>query len=194
MNLDDGSVFQKTIFVIRYRYFNKIKYLLKKKYFQCLGMRIGNNTFFSKFYVTWPHKISLGNDCNLEHDIYFKHDGIWSAEYSIVIDNNVFIGTGCEFNIRKRISIGKNSLIASGCRFIDHDHGIALGELIGRQDGPEAEIIIGEDVWIGCNVIILKGVTIADGAVVAAGAIVTKSIPKNEIWAGVPAKKIGERK
>lgn len=53
--------------------------------------------------------------------------------------------------------------------------------------------VIGDDVWIGANAVILRGVNIGDGAVIAAGAVVTRNVPKYEIWGGVPAKKIGER-
>jgi len=130
----------------------------------------------------------------LEPDIYFKFDGIWSPGPSIIIGDGVFIGRGCEFNIRKSIRLGNHCLIGSGAKFIDHDHGIQLGQLISRQAGPEAPIVIGADAWIGDNVIILKGVTIGDGAVVGAGAVVTKNIAPLEIWAGVPAKRIGVRK
>jgi acetyltransferase-like isoleucine patch superfamily enzyme len=56
--------------------------------------------------------------------------------------------------------------------------------------GIEKEIVIGSNVWIGCNVVVLKGVGIGNSAVVAAGAVVTKSIPPYEIWGGVPAKKL----
>ena len=62
------------------------------------------------------------------------------------------------------------------------------------QIGKEMPIIIGRDVWIGCNVVVLKGSNIGNGAIVAAGSVVTKSISENEVWAGVPARKIGERK
>ena len=53
-------------------------------------------------------------------------------------------------------------------------------------------ITIGENVWIGCRALILKGVTIGDGAVVAAGAVVTKDVPANCVVAGNPAKIIKE--
>ena len=157
-------------------------------------MKIGKGTSIPNIHITWPHKITIGKNCILEHDIYFKYDGIWSKYPSIVIEDNTFIGSSCEFNCNCSIKIGKYSNIASGCRFIDHDHGIIAGERIGAQTSTRKEIILGEDVWLGCNVIVLKGVSIGNGAVVAAGAVVTKSIPANEIWGGAPAKFIRIRK
>jgi acetyltransferase-like isoleucine patch superfamily enzyme len=157
------------------------------------GMLIGRGTIMTSPRISWPHKVSLGKHCIIERGVIFKHDGIWSPGVSIRIGNEVFIGDGCEFNIRKGITIGDSSLIASGCRFIDHDHGVQSGSLIRSQAGPEREIRIGRDVWLGCNVVILKGVYIGDGAVVGAGAVVTKSIPSGEIWAGIPARGIGNR-
>ncbi|MBK0382066.1 acyltransferase [Pedobacter sp. SD-b] len=142
---------------------------------------------------TWPHKVSIGYNTIIEHEVFFKHDGPYSDGKSIIIKNNVFIGSGCEFNIRKKIFIGDDSLIASGCKFIDHNHGLFKNKLIREQKGPEEEIHIKSNVWLGANVIILKGVVVNDGAVVAAGSVVTKSIPAEEIWAGIPAKKIGVR-
>ncbi len=111
-----------------------------------------------------------------------------------MVGNNVFLGNGCEFNIRQKIEIGDNCLIASGCKFIDHDHGIAdLNRPMREQLGAEEPIRLMENVWLGVNVVVLKGVTIGTGAVVGAGAVCTKSIPANEIWGGVPAHKIGQR-
>jgi virginiamycin A acetyltransferase len=53
---------------------------------------------------------------------------------------------------------------------------------------------IGNDVWIGCRVVILSGVHIGDSSIVAAGAVVTKDVPSFSIVGGVPAKVIGQRK
>ena len=50
-----------------------------------------------------------------------------------------------------------------------------------------APVIIGDNVWIGMNAIILKGVTIGDNAVVAAGSVVSKDVPANVVVAGNPA-------
>ena len=64
------------------------------------------------------------------------------------------------------------------------------------QDGhPETKgpIVIGNDVWLGRNSLILSGVTIGDGAVVAAGAVVASDVPPYAIAGGVPAKVIRYR-
>jgi len=53
--------------------------------------------------------------------------------------------------------------------------------------------VIGNDVWLGRNSLVLSGVTIGDGAVVAAGAVVTSDIPAYAIAGGVPAKVIRYR-
>jgi acetyltransferase-like isoleucine patch superfamily enzyme len=186
-------LFEQTIFVVRVRYYRRLISFVNKLWYRSLGMKIGSNTLIQRLSVSWPHQVSIGTECNFETNIVFKFDGIWKPGPAILIGNCVFLGTGVEFNIRKGISIGDHSLIASGCRFIDHDHGFAANTLVHKQKGEEKKIIIQDDVWLGCNVVILKGVEIGKGAIVAAGAVVTKSIPADEIWGGVPAKKISVR-
>jgi acetyltransferase-like isoleucine patch superfamily enzyme len=164
-------------------------------WWRSLGMQIGAGTLLPKVHVTWPHQLSLGQKCALEHDIYFKYDGIWQPGPSIVIGDRVFIGFGCEFNVRRGVTIGADCLIASGCKFVDHDHGIARRDVPMKEqaDGTEAEIAIGDDVWLGANAVVLKGVRIGRGAIIAAGAVVTKPVGEYEIWGGVPARLIGNR-
>src|ERR1700730_10362756 len=65
------------------------------------------------------------------------------------------------------------------------NHGVVRGELIRNQPGRDAPISIGDDVWLGANVVVTAGVSIGEGAVVGAGAVVTSDLPAMSIWAGV---------
>lgn len=56
------------------------------------------------------------------------------------------------------------------------------------ESAKNLPIVIGNDVFIGANSIILKGVTIGDRSIIGAGSVVTRNIPSNEVWAGNPAK------
>lgn len=122
--------------------------------------------------------------------------------------------------VRDGVSIGRGTYVNSGwihSGTIGEYCSIAYGVLIGptehrldhwtmspfeaKEAGENPEIttrdvsppVVGNGVWIGANVVILRGVVIGDGAVVAAGAVVTKDIPAGQIWGGVPANMIGVR-
>lgn len=188
-----GQKLQQAFFLIRLKYLPGLCSAWRKFWYGIQGMKVGKGTSLPFFHTTWPHQLRIGANCQLEPNIIYKYDGIWSKGPSILIGDNVFIGSGCEFNINTGITIHRDANIASGCKFIDHDHGIVAGIRIGAQPSVRASITIGEDVWLGVNVVVLKGVTIGTGAVVAAGAVVNKSIPENQIWGGVPAKFIKNR-
>lgn len=88
------------------------------------------------------------------------------------------------------ITLGNNVHITGGTKFITHDG----GTLLYRNQIPDLEITkpitVGNDVYIGNNVIILPGVTIGNNVVIGAGAVVSKDIPDNSVAVGVPARVI----
>lgn len=88
------------------------------------------------------------------------------------------------------ITLGSNVHITGGTKFITHDG----GTLLYRKQIPDLEItkpiVVGNDVYIGNNVIILPGVTIGNNVVIGAGAVVSKDIPDNSVAVGVPARVI----
>jgi len=143
--------------------------------------------------VTWPHQVRVGENCVMESGVYFKFDGIWRKGPRIVIGNYCFIGQNCEFNLREGIKTGDYCLIASGVRFVDHDHGIGPEGIMGLQEGPCAPITLEDDVWVGANSVVLKGVVLGKGSIVAAGAVVTKPVPPYAIVGGIPARQISSR-
>lgn len=184
------TLLRKAIFRIRQHYFILFLSAVRIFYWRLLGMQIGAGTKLSNVRVTWPHKIVLGKRCSLEHSIYLNAVGGYSDGTAIEIGDGSFIGSGCEFNILSRITIGASCLIASGSRFVDHNHGMNLGSPMKEQPQIHSEITIGADVWIGANCIVLKGVTIGDGAIIAAGSVLTTSVAPYSIYGGVPARLI----
>ena len=108
------------------------------------------------------------------------------------------------------LRIGKFCSIACGARFLFNSANHILRSLSnytfpifyeawGHTMSPaeawdnKGDIVIGNDVWIGYEAVILAGVTIGDGAVIGARALVTKDVPPYTIVGGVPAKPIRKR-
>jgi len=109
---------------------------------------------------------------------------------NISIGKDTIIGDHCFLDGRAPLKIGNHVGIASQVLIYNDEHNINSPDY-GNSFGP---VEIGDYVFIGPRAIILPGIKIGQGAVVAAGAIVTKDIPDFEIWGGIPAKKINDRK
>ncbi len=67
------------------------------------------------------------------------------------------------------------------------NHGFSKKDIFLNQEAIEEDVIIGSDVYIGAQAIVLPGVTIGNGAVIGANAVVTHDIPENAIAVGIPA-------
>lgn len=83
------------------------------------------------------------------------------------------------------IRIGRNCIMAMGVKIISSNH-----DLCDYSRHMEGGVAIGDNCWLGANVVILPNVNLGNHVVVAAGAVVTKSFGSNCIIGGVPAKVI----
>lgn len=86
------------------------------------------------------------------------------------------------------IEIGSNCDIGPGVNFIIGSHIVSKKNIRRAGTGTSNSIIIGNGCWIGANSTILDGVKIGNGVVIGSGSIVTKNVPDNVLYAGVPAK------
>lgn len=108
------------------------------------------------------------------------------------IGKNCVIDKTAEFGTEPYlISMGDNVRITKGVRFITHDGSLWVPRNLGLVDKKAdffGKIVIGNNVNIGWDAIIMPGVQIGDNCIIAAGAIVTKNIPDNSVAVGMPAK------
>lgn len=144
------------------------------------GLTFGKNAYLGAYSVLFIGEDHLGG----------------ASTGRLELGNDVYIGDHC--NIRAaggRIHIGSKVLVANHVTMIAANHGMASGTPMFDQPwaNDPLDVFIDDDCWIGAHVTLLPGTKIMSGSVVAAGAVVTGTIPSNEIWGGVPAKKISQR-
>jgi acetyltransferase-like isoleucine patch superfamily enzyme len=137
---------------------------LRKSILKIYGMKMGINcAIYGKFEIRNPWRISIGNNTSIGHRATLDGRG--------------------EIRIGNHVNISSEVMIWTW----QHDYN---SESFETKSAP---VTIQDYAWVSARTIVLPGVTIAEGCVIAAGAVLTKSTEPYSIYAGVPAKKIGER-
>lgn len=127
---------------------------------------------------------SCGNNIRVKKDAEISPNS--------VIGNNSELGTRCM--IQANVTIGNNVIMGPDVKIYSRNHKINRIDIpIQKQGKNYLETKIGNDVWIGANVIILAGVVVGSHSVVAAGSVVTKSTEPYAIVGGIPARTIKKR-
>ena len=123
----------------------------------------------NSFYIEPPFYCDYGYNIEVGENFYSNHN-------LIILDGN-------------KVIFGDNVFIAPTCGFYTAGHPLDYKE---RNKGLEyaRPIKVGNNVWIGGNVVVLPGVTIGDNVVIGAGSVVNKDIPSNSVAVGNPCKVI----
>lgn len=123
----------------------------------------------NKFIIEQPFMCDYGYNIKIGENFYANHN-------LIILDGNT-------------VEFGDNVFIAPNCSFYTAGHPLDFSI---RNEGLEyaKPIKVGNNVWIGGNVVVLPGVTIGDNSVIGAGSVVTKDIPSNVVAVGNPCKVI----
>ena len=143
---------------------------------------------FSKKYNIYLFSIKHHFTCSF--DVNFT-----GSLENLFIGRNTTINSSANFRFKKgKILIGENCLIARNVTIITQTYNIDKEVKISLDDTIVKDVTIGNNVWVGSNTVIMPGSRIGNGAVIGSGSVVTKCIPDNEIWGGVPARKIRSRR
>ena len=130
-------------------------------------------------------RLEIGAGTLLEPDVWLT-----SPAGRITIGEGTFLNIGVMVAAVELVEIGSHCMLANGCMVTDANH---------RFDDPDKPITwqgflskgptrIGDNVWLGANVVVTSGVTIGERCVIGANSVVTQDIPAFSIAAGAPAK------
>lgn len=178
-------------FTLKFKVFNFVK-------FQFFDVKKGKKIKINgSLFLKGRGSIDIGDNVIINSNYFFNPIGgqtftslVVSKNAELIIHNNVGISNSAIF-CNEKIIIKEFALIGGGCKIYDTDfHSVHIKD---RKNIPEtgvksSPVIIQRGAFIGASSIILKGVEIGENAVIAAGSVVSKSIPKNEVWGGNPAK------
>jgi acetyltransferase-like isoleucine patch superfamily enzyme len=143
-------------------------------------------------YIDGTGRIVIGDHVTLDGRLSFIFGNRISTRPEVVIGDHTYIGYGCCFTASSSITVGRHCLLAGNVQIADYDgHPIdAAHRRSGAPMSPDSvrPVVIGDDVWIGTRVLILKGVHIGDRAIIGAGAVVSRDVPPDTVVAGNPAR------
>ncbi len=192
-------------------------FFLRRIFYPLLLHRVGRGVAFGHHItLRHPHKISLGDHTVV--DDYVVLDAKGEEDQGISVGKNVLIGrntilsckggsihiedyanisANCTLLSESEIHVGKHSFLAGRCFLVaggNHSFDRTDIPIMFQPSLVKGGIIIGEDCWLGASVVVLDGVRLGRGTVLGAGAVVTKSFPDFSVLAGVPARKLRDRR
>ena len=146
----------------------------------------------------WPDgMLKMGSGVRIEKGTMLCLGDAHNGYGSLSIAEGTWVGQYNNFRLAgsSQIRVGRDCLVSQFCSIVAANHSIKRNARIKDQgiDAKNGSVVIGDDVWLGAGSTILPGVTVGNGAIVGANSVVSKDIPEYEIWAGMPAVKLGER-
>ena len=170
-------------------------------FYKCLGVHFGKKLSLHGFPIIVSKSrggVVLGNNVTIKSSFLSNLIGLYqrsvivarTPEARIEIGNNVGM-SGVTIYARESIKIGDNTRIGANTKIMDNDfHPVdpQMRLACSNENMGVRPIEIGENVFIGCNCLILKGTKVGNNSTIGAGSVVTGSIPDNCVAAGNPAK------
>jgi acetyltransferase-like isoleucine patch superfamily enzyme len=158
----------------------RLRYLLRRWQFDSAGRR---GAIEAGVRILGDARIHLGERVTLRRGVVLAGNG------RLHIGSGTTINDGCQISAFDEIHIGANCMFAPRVCVLDIDHRFDTRTQSLREQGYRtAPVHIGDDVWLGVNVVVLRGVRIGRGAIVAANSVVTRDVADFAIVAGAPAR------
>ncbi|THD58445.1 acyltransferase [Phenylobacterium sp.] len=160
-----------------------------------LGCRIvvGANVTFEATIRIFPGVtdavVEVGDNCSIGGVIRLvRGDGGLIS----IGEDTTFNQVGLSMHERGRIVFGRDCMLSTDIHMDPSDMHPIFDRVTGQRLNPPQDIEIGDHVWLGTRVLVLKGARIGDGAIVGAGSIVSGVLPPNTLSLGSPARVVRE--
>ncbi len=169
------------------------KFMYYEPLFRSQCAHVGKGLWMEKLpYITGQGEITIGDHVRLSGRPSFAFSRKVYNDPKLTIGDHTFIAHNTAFFVAREIRVGRHCYIANGSMIADND-GHPLEAEKRRQDLPPNKdhvkpTVIGDDVWVARQAVILKGVRVGDRAVIGARAVVREDVPEGAVVAGNPAK------
>lgn len=162
-------------------------------YYRQMGVRIAGYAWLRDVEIPRAfHAIELADGVALDRGvILLASDDV--DRIQIRIGPGTYVNRHTFIDAVDSISIGRDCAIGPNCYITDHDHGMDPSRPPLGQSMKSRPTTIHDRVWIGANVVVLKGVTIGESAIIGAGSVVTRDVASAAVVAGVPARTLESR-
>ncbi|GAB3412383.1 acyltransferase [Flindersiella endophytica] len=147
-------------------------------------VELADPVFISSWASVHTSRLKLGQRCYIAAHSY--------------VSQEVEAGDNCTLNpftiVRGKIKLGNGVRIGAQAQLLGFNHGTAPDKPVFQQPTTSVGIEVGDDVWIGSNVVIVDGVKVGAHCIIGAGAVVTKDLPEWSVAVGNPARVIRDRR
>lgn len=171
-------------------------YYLRQTVKALLNLGLIKDIIYRFAYNTVNHTIgkqaaTIGKNTKIHPTAFIRHgERVEIGDNCFINHNNVIQGG----KNKAKVILGNHVQTGPGVMMFAFNHGTEMNGIpMIDQDYFEADITVGNDVWIGAGTVITAGVDIGSGCVIGSNSVVTKDLPANMICAGVPCKAIKPR-
>lgn len=145
-----------------------------KAYYHIIAIFVN---FFYK--IIFGKRYSVGKNSTFRGKFKITIDG---EKSKLKIGDNCFFNNFCSISCMNKICIGSGTIMGEGVKIYDHNHKFSYkNKLLKDQGYSLGEVSVGENCWIGSNVVLLKGTNLGDGCVISAGCVIDFSVEPHTI-------------
>ncbi len=172
---------------LAHRILRRLGFVARRQWWlsRCPGLELGSGVRLGRGFRCY---IGPQGHARIGDHVEFDIGATLEVRGQLSVGNDTFFGHRCTIAVSQRVHIGAGCMVGEMVSIRDHDHEFR-GPLPLRHQGMRlSDVLVGDNVWIGSKVTVVRGATVGDRAVIGANAVVTGDIPAHSVAVGLPAR------